>query len=196
VSYSKGELTALPVYQPGSGQPFQMDLREADLSKLDLTGRAGDLLRADFDVRTKWPAQLPAPFDPARIMELGRNPGLGLRALHARGITGKGVGLAVVDMGLLTDHVEFADRLKLFEEIQSTDPVAQMHGCATASIAPARRWEWPRRPTSTTSPLTSWTSPSPGSGGQLPGPRLRPMAQAINRLLDINRTSRGSPRSA
>jgi hypothetical protein len=50
---------------------------------------------ATFDTFTIWPNRLPLLFDPGLILELGKNPGLGLRALHAAGVTGKGSGLAV-----------------------------------------------------------------------------------------------------
>jgi hypothetical protein len=133
--FGRGELAALPTYQPGSSGPFKVDLRGRDLSRLDLTSREADLSWADFDSGTKWPQAIPAGFDPAVIMDLGRDPGLGLRALHRQGITGKGVGLAIIDQGLLVDHVEYADRLKLYEEIHCVDWAAQMHGSAVASIA-------------------------------------------------------------
>ncbi len=70
-------------------------------------------------------------------MELGKDPGLGIRNLHAQGITGRGVGIAIVDQTLLVDHQEYAGRLRLYEE---TDDItggwagAQMHGAAVASI--------------------------------------------------------------
>jgi subtilisin family serine protease len=49
-------------------------------------------------------------FDPTRVTESGKDRGLEMRALHARGITGKGVGIAVIDQPLLVNHVEYADR--------------------------------------------------------------------------------------
>lgn len=130
-----GKITELPSYDPDSGRNWQVDVRSSDLSELDLKGRTEDLLHADFDSKTVWPEKLPAGFDPARIIELGKNPGLGLRALHKKGITGKGVGVAVIDQGLLVQHAEYWDRLKLYEEIHCGDDGAQMHGPAVASIA-------------------------------------------------------------
>ncbi len=85
-----------------------MDLRSYDLSGLDVSTRLDDLLQADFDSRTQWPASLPAPFDPVRIMELGVNPGLGVRSLHDRGI--------------------------YYEEVHCQDESAKMHGPTVASI--------------------------------------------------------------
>ena len=133
--FGRGEMVAMPRYDPRNSAPFQVDLRGWDLRKLDLRGRLRDLLRADFDDRTKWPKELPEGFAPARIEELGKSPGLGVRALHAAGITGKGVGVAVIDQGLLVDHVEYKDNLRLYEEIHCIDRQAAMHGPAVASIA-------------------------------------------------------------
>ena len=46
----------------------------------------------------------------AAILEAGKNPGLGVRALHDEGVTGKGVNVAIIDQNLLLDHPEFAER--------------------------------------------------------------------------------------
>jgi len=132
---NRGLLEELPALASDPSQLWQMDLRSYDLSQLDLTGKLAELRRADFDSRTVWPAVLPAGFDPAGIMQTAKNPGLGVRALHAKGITGKGVGLAILDQGLLVDHVEYKDRLRLYEEIHLDDRFATMHGPAVASLA-------------------------------------------------------------
>ncbi len=134
-SRMRGKVDALPAFDPSSSKGWQVDLRSRDLSDLDLTGRMKDLAFADFDSRTVWPKKLPAEFDPAKIMDLGKNPGLGIRSLHGRGITGKGVGIAIIDQILLVDHVEYKDRLRFYEEIHAGGDDAAMHGPAVASIA-------------------------------------------------------------
>jgi hypothetical protein len=131
----RGKLTALPTHDPSSRELFQVDLRSYDLSDLDLTDRLTDLLWADFDSRTTWPEALPDRFDPDLIMELGKDPGLGLRELHAQGITGQGIGVAILDQPLIVDHVEYGERLKHYEERLVSTPHAHMHGPAVASIA-------------------------------------------------------------
>jgi hypothetical protein len=134
--FRRGSLASLPAYDPKSSRPWQVDLRGCDLGGLDLRERLPDLLHADFDSKTRWPDQLPAGFDRERILELGKNPGLRVRDLHRRGITGKGIGVGIIDQTLLVDHVEYGDRLRLYEEIHSpTNAPAQMHGPAVASIA-------------------------------------------------------------
>ncbi|MGE5642987.1 MAG: S8 family serine peptidase, partial [Byssovorax cruenta] len=98
------------------------------------------MLYADFDSKTQWPTfdKMPGGFDWQKIMELNKDPGLGMRALHEQGITGKGVSIAMIDQTLLVDHIEYKDRLRLYEEMQDlreVGPQARMHGGAVASIA-------------------------------------------------------------
>jgi len=175
-------LESFPVPDPNSRNPFALDFRGDNLGKLDLSGKLTDLLKANFDDATTWPAKLPAGFDPARFMETGRNPGLGVRELHKRGITGKGVGLAIIDMGFLVDHVEYKDRVRLFEEIHSGDETAQMHGVATASIALGKSVGV--APEADLYYIASF----PAGGGDSKGRDFSFWAQAIDRILEINRT--------
>ena len=130
-----GKMKELPSYDRDSDEMWQIDLRSSNLTELDLSERLNDLLNANFDSKTQWPNKLPEGFDPEMIMELGKNPGLGIRELHKKGITGKGIGIAIIDQGLLVDHVEYKEQLKLYEEIHCIDEVAAMHGPAVASIA-------------------------------------------------------------
>jgi hypothetical protein len=135
---NRGALAELPVYAAHSGKGWQVDLRGRDVRGVDLDHRLKDLRQASFDRRTRWPARLPAGFAPDAILELNKNPGLGVRQLHARGITGRGVGLGIIDQTLLVDHVEYAHRLRSYEEIHLYGDDAQMHGPAVASIAVGR----------------------------------------------------------
>jgi hypothetical protein len=66
-----------------------------------------------------------------------------VRNLHSRGINGRGVGIGIIDQSLLTEHQEYADQLRWYEEVGWGDETpgryykstAQMHGAAVASIA-------------------------------------------------------------
>ncbi|HEU0297242.1 MAG TPA: S8/S53 family peptidase [Anaerolineales bacterium] len=132
--------TELPTFDPASTDPFQVDLRSADLAKLDLSTSKDSLIYAAFDSKTQWPTseKMPADFDSQKIMEIGTDPGLEMRALHDQGITAQGVGIAIIDQTLLVDHIEYKDRIVLYEEAEDiTDGWmdAQMHGPAVASIA-------------------------------------------------------------
>ena len=65
-------LASLPHYDSSSGAMWQLDLRGANLSQLDLRDRISDLVYADFDSRTVWAdsSRMPPGFDYNRIMEL------------------------------------------------------------------------------------------------------------------------------
>lgn len=177
----RGELSALPIYNPNSEAIWQMDLRSYDLSNLDLRDSLSDLLYADFNQRTIWPPaeKMPAGFDWQQIMELGKNPGLGIGKLHEQGITGKGVGIAIIDQDLLVEHQEYTDQLRFYEELFSNNYPAQMHGAAVASIAVGK--------TVGVAPDADLYFISSFSGKCFDTPELyRCLAQSIRRILEIN----------
>lgn len=187
--FHRGRRSELPTFNPRSTQGWQVDLRGFDLSSLDLGDRLNDLLHADFDSRTRWPTNLPAGFHPERVMALGKDPGLRARELHARGITGKGVGIGIVDATLLVDHAEYRDRLRLYEEIHSLydggpDGPAQMHGAAVASIAVGK--------TVGVAPEADLYYIAETCGVVLGEKQFAydftSLAQSVDRLLDVNRT--------
>ena len=139
LQFGRNNLIAFPKFDPNSDDPWQMDLRSYDLSKLDLRTTLDDLLYSTFDDRTIWPAadKLPAGFDCQQIMELGKNPGLNIQNLHKDGITGKNIGIAIIDQPMLVNHREYADRVRLYEEAADVKGAleSEMHGPAVASIA-------------------------------------------------------------
>ncbi|NLE75167.1 MAG: CPBP family intramembrane metalloprotease, partial [Chloroflexi bacterium] len=176
----RGPMAAIPAYDPSGGS--SVDLRGADLSALDLRDAFDDLAFADFDTRTAWPPadRMPVGYDPATVLDLGKNPGLGVHTLHSQGITGRGVGVAIIDQPLLTEHSEYAARLRWYEEIPgSFASPAQMHGPAVASLAVG---------------LTVGVAPEAdlyyigGAGSSLQSVLLysHDFAQGIRRILQIN----------
>jgi len=173
-----------PTYDPRDADPWQIDVRGRDLTKLELKDRGADVWHAIFDSHTKWPQQLPPSFEPARLMDLGRNPGLGLRALHAKGVTGKGVGIAILDTQLYLDHSEYKPRLRLYEERGVPEGDSSMHGSAAASLAVGK--------TVGVAPEAELYYVAFGVGNSESGdPRkydLTYLAQAMNRMLDLNRS--------
>jgi subtilisin family serine protease len=138
-NFGRGKLDSVPTYNPYSSQMWQMDLRAYDMSGLDLRNSLDDLLYADFDSRTIWPSpeKMPPEFDWQKIMEMGKNPGLGIRQLHGVGVTGRGVGIAIIDQPLLVEHQEYASQLRLYESdnLSPDWTFASMHGPTVASIA-------------------------------------------------------------
>ncbi len=127
------KLDSFPEYESETGN--EIDLRQKDISNLNLVDRLNDLKYTFYDTDTKWPAKLPEKFDPKKIMETGMNQGLGIRQLQLKGITGKGVNIGMIDQALLVDHQEIKDRVKLYEEIHCYDTMASMHGPGMASLA-------------------------------------------------------------
>jgi len=115
---------------------FGYDLRSTDLTSLDLSKEYDKLINASYDSKTIWPKLLPTNFDPKKILELYKNPGLNVRSLHEKGITGQGVGIGIIDFTLLVDHIEYKDQLKYYNEHRvAEDEPASLHGGAVASIA-------------------------------------------------------------
>lgn len=182
----RDSLIILPTYNPSSSVLWQVDLRSCDLSGLDMRQSLDDLMYADFDTLTMWPTtdKIPPEFDWQRMMELGKNPGLGIRGLHAMGITGRGVSIAIIDTPLLVDHQEFADPIQLYEEI-NVDPGTDgsMHGTAVASVAVGK--------TSGVSPeadlyyIGVWASDI-DTKNQLMSINYSHHAEAVRRIMQIN----------
>jgi hypothetical protein len=137
-------VTALADALAGDGEEHsgvELDLRHNDLTGLDLTKHGAMLTdRVTFDSRTRWPAteSMPAEYDPKKVMELGKSPGLGVRQLHQMGIDGRGVSIGIIDQPLLREHDEYEERLRHYEEVQLAgllESKASMHGCAVTSLA-------------------------------------------------------------
>lgn len=139
-SWINPQPSSVPTFDPNSTDPFLYDFRSSNLANLDFTNFFNILDRADFDSNTTWPPseKLPASFSPDKVMELGKDPGLGIRALHEEGITGKGIGIAIIDQTPLVDHEEYVNQIQVFEDgngMAGTLFGTSMHGPAVASIA-------------------------------------------------------------
>lgn len=64
-----------------------------------------------------------------------KTPGLGVRHLHAQGITGRGVSVAIIDGKIRTDHVEYREQLAYYEELSDfRDIPYDAHGPSVTSI--------------------------------------------------------------
>jgi len=155
------------------------------LAKLDLRDQLKAVNKYTFDSQTVWPAadKLPTGFDPARLLEEGKNPGLGVRELHAAGLDGKGIGIAIIDQPLLKDHEEYKDRIVTYTEVDTGGAGPQMHGPSVASIAVGK------------------------SCGVAPGASLyyyavptwkwtknEPWAEQLERIVEVNRGLTGTPK--
>jgi len=71
------------------------DLSTKDMSQVSLEC----ISSISFDQSTKWPNEnkLPKGFNPDLWLRVGKYPGLSLNKIHEKGITGKGVSVAVID---------------------------------------------------------------------------------------------------
>ena len=93
------------------------DVSEADLSGLDVS-------KATFDDFTIWPqdkSKMPKDFNPQEFMEKRKNPGLGIRQLHKRGIDGRGRNVAIIDASVLRPHLEYRESLADYINLKEGD---------------------------------------------------------------------------
>lgn len=183
----RGALETAPQYDPKNLDSFQVDLRSYDLSELDLRDCRTALTQANFDSRTLWPApeRLPEGFDRQQMVEVAKNPELGVRSLHVQGITGHGVGIAIIDNPLLVDHREYAERLQLYEEDNvPSEAEAHMHGPAVASIAVGKTVGV--APEADLYYIGRWPWDADGANDGRPTTTFKYEAEAIRRILQIN----------
>ncbi len=156
-------------------------LAGVSLEQLDLRQHLEFLEDATFDTRTVWPGsdKMPDGFDPVDRIEAGKNPGLGIRKLHKKGIDGRGMAIAILDQPLLKDHIEYTHAITKYESvgiILGSHP--QMHGSPVVSIvsgkdcgvAPSSRIHY------FAMPMWSWDS-------------CKPYCEVIERILKSNSTS-------
>ncbi len=104
---------------------------------------AAVLMTTTFDSTTAWPKtdRLPADFNPEKLLEDSKDPGLGIRKLHQEGIDGRGVTVAILDQALsdesgkIMPHSEYADRIVTYEEYgDARAEGVSMHGPAVTSL--------------------------------------------------------------
>ena len=71
------------------------------------------------------------------VLEKGKNPGLGVRSLHAKGITGKGITVAIIDQNLASlNHPEYSGKIVGFLDRSGYPSNFQgsMHGPSVSSL--------------------------------------------------------------
>jgi subtilisin family serine protease len=111
-----------------------------DPSGSDLSKFGDGLATLSFNQGTAWPAadRMPKSPLPAELLESALDPGLGVRDLHRRGITGKGVSVAIIDQPLYRDHPEFAGKIVAYNDT-GCNSKSSMHGPAVASLLAGNR---------------------------------------------------------
>lgn len=110
------------------------DVFSTDISNIDLREASDKIKYMSFDDKTIFPSndKMPGNFNPQAILESGKNPGLGIKNLHTKGITGKGVTVAIIDNALNIDHKEIKDNIVHYEKLGH--PVENYHGPAVSSL--------------------------------------------------------------
>lgn len=109
------------------------DARGYDIRGLDLTKE--ELLNLCIDKTTILSDEQQAIID--EYTEKMKDPGLGIRALHEQGFTGKGVKMAIIDQPL-GEHQEYNSNIAEHNDVNATEvgqAKASMHGAAVTSIA-------------------------------------------------------------
>ena len=126
------KLSSWPNYMEG----VEYEFRWCDAGDIILSEWEEDLaLRITFNEATKWPTELPELFDPKKIIDIGKNPGLGVRSLHDSGIVGNGVNIGIIDMAMNVEALEFADNIVWYEEMHNQFKTTHFHGPAVTSLA-------------------------------------------------------------
>jgi subtilisin family serine protease len=114
------------------------DFRGKDLSEENFPNVSIDVLQTiKFDTETIWPEKekLPKDFNPEKLLEESKNPGLGIKELHEQGITGQGVVVAIIDQKLDIGHPEYKDSIVDYVEYDGAEKEGiSMHGPAVASL--------------------------------------------------------------
>jgi len=109
------------------------DVRWCDLTKIQVP-LSSDLISSFwFNLDTKFGTFT----DTGRaILERGKNPGLGVRSIHKRGITGKGVNVAIIDQNLCLNHPEYKGKVVQYKDVGSEQPSSRgsMHAPAVLSV--------------------------------------------------------------
>ena len=127
-------VTELCLSRPRGGESH--DYRWIDLSKVNISERLAAAEDLEFNSATVWPPKnkLPRGFNPQKLLKDGMNPGLGVRAIHERGITGRGVNVAIIDQPLCQDHPEFDGKIAAYYDTGCGGSITSTHGPGMASL--------------------------------------------------------------
>lgn len=174
----------LPKYVRENEGNAGWDLRHLDLRAFDLSEN-NDLRNTIFDTSTIWPENLPSYFVPNTILEAGKNPGLGVRDVHAAGFTGKGISIAIIGETPSLEHVAYKDQIKLYETMHNADTSSTFQGSAMASLI-AGKQNGVAPEANLYYIASTFTDYNEESGEYVLN--LNYMADAINRVIEINKS--------
>lgn len=114
--------------------PYQF-LQSSDLSALRWTLGEPVIKTLWFTQNARWWSSQDKQ-TAQEILQLGMNPGLGIRALHENGITGQGVIVAIIDQPLLLDHPEFKGKIIKYRDFGTGEASNEgsLHGPSVTSL--------------------------------------------------------------
>jgi hypothetical protein len=118
----------------GAEVPVFSDIRWKDVSQVN-TDFTLDLVRTlSFNEATIFPDRAKDVVE--QVMKEGLNPGLGIRSLHEKGITGKGVNVAIIDQLVRLDHPWYRGKVVAYRDLVLPHDVNQgsMHGPGVLSL--------------------------------------------------------------
>ncbi len=185
--------------------PFFRRVHHADLSNLDLSDHpelftgalpktfmtAADASKSgiilDWTDDVTWPSadKLPRGINPSQILESAKHP-TEMTGLHARGKTGRGISIAIIDQGLNTTHPEYADNIAHYEVIDTpflSQHRIEYHGSLVAGCAVGHE-------TGTAPNAKLYYFAAPGRDKTDDGkyiPSRKYYIAAIRKILDINK---------
>jgi hypothetical protein len=109
------------------------DVRWCDLTKIQAPLTLDLISSFTFNLDTKFGTFT----DMSRTtLEKGKNPGLGVRSIHKRGITGRGVNVAIIDQNLCLNHPEFKGKIVQYKDVGCEQPPSRgsMHAPVVLSV--------------------------------------------------------------
>lgn len=115
-------------------KPYE-DVRNLDLKEKGWTVDPAIIKTLWFNEKTVWPDTTTAAAA-VNVLRKGKNPGLKLRRIHSRGITGAGVTVAIIDQNMCLDHPEFTGKIIKYKDFDCKLPSDEgsMHGPAVTSL--------------------------------------------------------------
>lgn len=151
------------------------DISTKDLSQVSLES----LSNISFDEATKWPEENKRPkgFSPSTWFSIGKDPGLNLSKIHEKGITGKGISVAVIDKPIRSTHNEFKDKMTYTIVGNTNEASPHFHGLACASILAGRTCGVAKD-----AKLYYFSTPDVGKE------RFTGYIDAINKIIEINKS--------
>jgi subtilisin family serine protease len=109
------------------------DIRWGNLAQVETKLDSAIIPTFWFNQKTTWPQKFSSIAN--SVLERAKNPGLGVRSLHAQGITGRGVTVAIIDQNIFLDHPEFAGKVIDYQPFgEAKRAGASMHGPAVLSL--------------------------------------------------------------